>query len=81
MHTFIYEKLLYFFVLQKEDTSIRIKRRVKDNLENLDFVRKQSDSQIVGILIEFYLENKVLFEKQYEKNKEEWINFSENNEN
>ena len=45
------------------DCQTRIKRRVKEDLQNLDFVRKDSDSDIVETLISFYKSHKSLFDK------------------
>ncbi|MFH1592871.1 MAG: hypothetical protein ABIB47_05900 [Candidatus Woesearchaeota archaeon] len=40
-----------------EDTSIRIKKEVKKKLLELDFVKRQSESDLVLYLIEYYLNN------------------------
>ncbi len=37
-----------------QDTSMRIKKEVKKRLLELDFVKRQSESDIVLYLIEFY---------------------------
>ncbi len=41
-----------------EDTSMRIKKEVKRKLLDLDFVKRQSENDIVKYLIEFYEKNK-----------------------
>jgi hypothetical protein len=52
-----------------EDCQVRIKKLIKQDLENLEFVRKKhSYSQIVNLLICFYKDNKGGFEK-WQKNK------------
>ncbi len=48
-------------------SSISICKRVIARLENLDFVRKQSNEKIVEILMDFYEENKPQFEKWRKK--------------
>ncbi|MEK6932371.1 MAG: hypothetical protein AABW56_01095 [Nanoarchaeota archaeon] len=40
-----------------EDTSMRIKKEVKRKLLDLDFVKRQSENDIVKYLIEFYEKN------------------------
>ena len=40
--------------MQKAQTTIRIDKKTKDRLENLDFVKKDSFNDIVVKLIEFY---------------------------
>lgn len=40
-----------------EDTSLRIKKKVKKKLLELDFVRRQSESELVLYLVEFYQKN------------------------
>lgn len=40
------------------DTSMRIKKEVKERLLNLDFVKRQSESDLVSYLIDFYEKNK-----------------------
>ncbi len=37
-----------------KDTSMRIKKEVKERLLNLDFVKRQSENDLVLYLIEFY---------------------------
>jgi hypothetical protein len=39
-------------------TTIRIEKSIKDELENLDFVRKDTYNQILLKLIEFYKKHK-----------------------
>jgi len=39
------------------DTSMRIKKEVKEKLLNLDFVKRQSENDIVAYLIDYYLKN------------------------
>lgn len=43
-----------------KSTTIRINESVKKELENLDFVKKDTFNQILTKLIEFYNENKKL---------------------
>jgi len=53
-----------------EDIQTRIKKDVRKRLENLDFVRKQSYSEIIDLLVTFYENNKEAFKKwQEQKNK------------
>ena len=40
------------------DTSMRIKKEVKERLLNLDFVKRQSENDLILYLIEFYEKNK-----------------------
>ena len=37
-----------------EDTSMRIKKELKRRLLNLDFVKRQSESDIVKYLVDYY---------------------------
>ena len=39
-------------------TTIRIEKSIKEELENLDFVRKDTFNQILSKLISFYNKNK-----------------------
>jgi len=39
-------------------TTIRIEKSIKEELENLDFVRKNTFNEILSTLIEFYNKNK-----------------------
>lgn len=40
-----------------KDTSMRIKKEVKERLLNLDFVKRQSESDLILYLIDFYEKN------------------------
>jgi len=40
------------------DTSMRIKKGVKEKLLNLDFVKRQSENDLVLFLIDFYEKHK-----------------------
>ena len=42
-------------------SSISICKRLKERLQNLEFVKKHSDEKIVEILMDFYEENKPQF--------------------
>ncbi len=44
-------------------SSIAICKRVKERLQNLEFVKKHSDEKIVETLIDFYEEHKPNFKK------------------
>ena len=41
-----------------DTTTIRIEKSIKEELENLDFVRKNTYNQILSKLMEFYNKNK-----------------------
>jgi hypothetical protein len=41
-----------------KSTTVRIDQKTKDNLENLDFVKKDTFDSIINKLIEFYDKNK-----------------------
>jgi hypothetical protein len=44
-------------------SSIAICKRIKERLQNLDFVKKHTDEKIVEILMDFYDGNKSQFKK------------------
>lgn len=48
-------------------SSLAICKEIKKKLQNLDFVRKQSDEKIIEILMNFYEDNKGQFEKWNKK--------------
>jgi hypothetical protein len=41
-----------------KSTTVRIDQKTKDNLENLDFVKKDTFDSIINKLIDFYDKNK-----------------------
>jgi hypothetical protein len=41
-----------------ESTTIRVSKKTKEELENLDFVRKHTFDEILGELIKFYRKKK-----------------------
>ena len=41
-----------------DTTTIRIEKSIKEELENLDFVRRDTFNEILSKLIEFYNKNK-----------------------
>jgi predicted DNA-binding protein len=43
---------------KSQDPSIKIKKEIKDKLENLDFVKRHTHNKIIKVLIEFYEKNK-----------------------
>lgn len=50
-------------------SSISICKRLKDRLQNLDFVKKHKDEKTVEILMDFYESHKKEFKKWDEKRK------------
>ena len=50
-------------------SSLSICKRIKEKLQNLEFVRKHKDERTIEILIDFYEDNKVQFEKWRKKKK------------
>ena len=48
-------------------SSLRISKEKKSRLQNLDFVRKQSDEKIIEELMDFYEQNKEVHKKWKEK--------------
>lgn len=48
-------------------SSLAIKKSIKDKLQNLDFVKKHSDEQIIELLMDFYEDNKDKFERWLKK--------------
>lgn len=44
-------------------SSLSMCKRLKNRLQNLDFVRKHTDEKIIETLMNFYEENKPKFEK------------------
>ena len=44
-------------------SSISICKRIKERLQNLEFVKKHTDEKIVEALMDFYEEHKPQFEK------------------
>ena len=50
-------------------SSLSICKRIKERLQNLDFVKKHSDEKIIETLVDFYEDNKLQFEKWKTKKK------------
>tara|TARA_Y100000034_G_scaffold82897_1_gene99292 strand:- start:1267 stop:1437 length:171 start_codon:yes stop_codon:yes gene_type:complete len=55
--------------MREQDPAIKLRTEIKEKLENLDFVRKHTHSQIIENLIEFYEEYKGVFEKWMKEKK------------
>ncbi len=46
-------------MVKKQDPCIKLKEETKQTLRNLDFVRKNTDDEIVRRLINFYEEHQI----------------------
>tara|TARA_B100002003_G_C13826387_1_gene406443 strand:+ start:291 stop:452 length:162 start_codon:yes stop_codon:yes gene_type:complete len=53
--------------MREQDPNIKVKKEVKEKLENLDFVKKHTNSEIIGMLIKFYESHKNIFKKWKKK--------------
>lgn len=66
---YIYKKGILNSLMVGDVCQPKVKRNVKEEIENLEFVRKHSFSRIVEILLLFYKDHKKEFKEWYKKKK------------